>query len=220
MDLNTLATTLAYVGSAIGVAVSIPQIQRIVANPRVAGVSPWMWAIVAVSCSLWMNYGVRTGTWPQVPGNTLIIAGAVTIVVLVPAKMGRARRAGLLALVIALANLVAVTLMAPGSVGFLAFAVGLFAAWPQVFQTVWVRRGLGPSAVSLTSNALAIGAQVLWLAFALITTDVPVIAASILAIGTAGVVLGVEATRRRAAGVSTAAERVLISAAAAPAAAA
>lgn len=213
MDMNTLATTLAYVGSAIGVAVSVPQIQRIVANPRVSGVSPWTWAIVALSCSLWMNYGIQTRTWPQVPGNSLIIAGAVAIVLLVPASWGRARRAGTLALVMAAANLLAASVLSPSSVGFLAFGVGLFAAWPQVFQTVWVRRGMGPSAVSLTSNALAICAQVLWLSFALMTIDVPVIAGSVLAITTAGVVLGVELARRRAAGVPTAAGRVPISAA-------
>ncbi|HSO05489.1 MAG TPA: hypothetical protein VLQ92_13470, partial [Candidatus Limnocylindrales bacterium] len=122
MDIHTFALALAYLGSAIGVVMVMPQILRIVANPHLAGVSPWTWALTSISCTLWLTYGLRSGSLPQVPGNVLLIAGAVAIVLLVPAGWSRSRRAlalggGVLTLVLAS------TQPSPQDVGFLAFGI-------------------------------------------------------------------------------------------------
>lgn len=197
MDTHTLALTLAYLGSAIGVVMVMPQILRIVRHPHMGGVSPWTWSLVAVSCSLWLTYGVRSDSLPQIPGNVLLIAGAVSIVLLVPAAWSRRRRAGGLvaaALVLVLAS----TRLAPDQVGFLAFSIGLFGMWPQVYETVWARRGMGPSAISLTSNALKVAAQLCWLTFAILTVDLPVIAGAVMALSTNALITSVELGRRRA----------------------
>ena len=196
MDLLVLAQVLAYIASAIGVVMVAPQIARIVRHPAMGGVSPWTWAITSVSCSLWLTYGLRSGSMPQVPGNVLLISGAVAIVLLVPAAWSRRRRA--LGLAAVAAVLIAVsTRLTPEQVGFFALAIGLTGMWPQVYETVWLRRGMGPSAISMTSQVLKLVSQSLWMTFALITIDVPVIVAATMTLSTNLVVTLVEAARRR-----------------------
>ncbi|MFC6239139.1 PQ-loop domain-containing transporter [Longivirga aurantiaca] len=193
-----LGTALAYLGSAIGVAMVIPQILRIVRHPHMGGVSPWTWAITVVSCTTWIAYGVRTGSMPQIPGNILLVSGAVAIVLLVPAAWSRAVRAVGLALTTVAMVLVS-TLLEPEVAGFFALAIGLTGMWPQVFETVWLRRGMGPSAISLTSQLLKVVSQLCWLAFAVLTLDVPVLVAAIMTLSTNFVITGVEMARRRGA---------------------
>lgn len=196
MDVHMLALSLAYLGSAIGVVMVMPQILRIVANPHLAGVSPWTWALTSVSCTLWLTYGLRSGSLPQIPGNVLLISGAVAIVLLVPAAWSRSRRAlalGGTGITLVLAS----TQLSPQDVGFFAFGIGLFGMWPQVYETVWARRGLGASAISLTSIWLKIASQVSWLTFAVLTTDLPVAVAGVMSLTTNGLVASVELARRR-----------------------
>ena len=144
MDTLMLANLLAYVGAAIGVVMVVPQIVRIVRNPHLAGVSPWTWALTAVSSTLWLTYGLRSGSMPQIPGNVLLVSGAVAIVLLVPAAWSPGgARSGLAGASAAL--LLASTALAPEQVGFLAFGISLFGMWPQVYETVgpaaaWVPR--------------------------------------------------------------------------------
>lgn len=206
MDTHSLALALAYLGSAIGVVMVMPQIMRIVRHPHMGGVSPWTWSLVAVSSSLWLTYGVRSGSLPQIPGNVLLISGAVTIVLLVPAAWSRARRAaGLAAAAVIL--LLASTQLIPTQVGFLAFSISMFGMWPQVYETVWARRGLGASAISLTSNALKIGSQLCWLSFAILTIDRPVLAGAVMALSTNALISSVELGRRRGSSVAMAASQ-------------
>ena len=196
MTITTLALGLAYLGSAIGVTMVVPQILRILRHPTMGGVSPWTWAIMATSCVLWMTYGVRSGSLPQIPGNVLLVSGAVAIVLLVPAAWSRGRRAASLvgvALVLVLVSL----RLTPEQVGFLAFGIGVFGMWPQVYETVWARRGMGPSAISITSQGLKLASQLCWITFAVLTLDLPVIVSALMALSTNGIVTGVELARRR-----------------------
>ena len=57
----------------------------------------------------------------------------------------------------------------------------------------------GPSAISLTSQALKVVSQLCWLAFAVLTLDVPVLVAAIMTLSTNFVITGVEIARRRSA---------------------
>jgi len=196
VDVLVLAQVLAYVASAIGVLMVAPQIVRIVRHPALGGVSPWTWALTSVSCSLWLTYGLRSGSMPQVPGNVLLISGAVAIVLLVPAAWSRRRRALGLAAVAAALILVS-TRLSPEQVGFFALGIGLFGMWPQVYETVWLRRGQGPSAISMTSQLLKLVSQSLWMTYALITIDVPVIVAATMTLSTNLIVTVVEYARRR-----------------------
>ena len=196
VDLQNFALFLAYLASAIGVLMVAPQILRIVRHPHLGGVSPWTWALTAVGCSLWLTYGLRSHSLPQIPGNVLLISGAVAIVLLVDARWSRPLRALLLVIVTGL--LVALsTALTPEQVGFLAFGLSLTGMWPQVFETVWLRRGRGPSALSMTSQVLKLVSQVLWVTFAVLTFDTPVIVSAVVAITANTIVALVEWTRRR-----------------------
>jgi len=212
VTVTTFALGLAYLGSAIGVAMVVPQILRILRHPTMGGVSPWTWAITATSCVLWLTYGVRSGSLPQIPGNVLLVSGAVAIVLLVPAAWSRRGRAMLLAGV-TLTLVLASAQLTPEQVGFLAFGIGVFGMWPQVFETVWARRGMGPSAISLTSQGLKLASQACWITFAVLTLDVPVIVSALMALSTNGVVTAVELVRRRDAGLELPAyDRALVGA--------
>lgn len=197
MELHTFAQLLAFAGSAVGVVMVAPQIVRTVKHPHLGGVSPWSWAITVVACTLWLTYGLRSGSIPQVPGNVFLVSGAVAIVLLVPAEWSRARRAWALLGVTSTLVLFS-TYLSPEQVGFFAFGIGLFAAWPQVFETVWLRRGMGPSALSMTSQVLKVVGQVLWLSYAVLAVDAPVIVAAVVALSTNALIALVEASRRRA----------------------
>jgi uncharacterized protein with PQ loop repeat len=192
---HTLALTIAYAASVVGVITVVPQILRTVRHPNMRGVAPLSWAISAVACTGWITYGVRAGVAPQIPGNVLLVAGAVAIVLLVPSPLSRSLRA-LLLLTAAMAVVGVSTLLPAEGVGYLAFGIGLFSAWPQVFATL---RGTREDAgVSLTTFSLRTAAAVGWLSYAVIARDVPVVLSAMIMLSTTLLVLVVEASRRTA----------------------
>jgi uncharacterized protein with PQ loop repeat len=197
VDLSAFAQLLAYIASGVGVVMVAPQIVRTIKHPHLGGVSPWAWSLTVVACTLWMTYGVRSHSMPQIPGNVLLVSGAFAIVLLVPAGWSRGRRAAYLLSAVATMVLFS-TYLTPREVGFLAFGIGLFGAWPQVFETVWLRRGMGPSALSMTSQVLKVVGQLLWLSYAVIVVDVPVEIAASVTLCTNLVIAVVEASRRAA----------------------
>src|SRR4051794_18529250 len=93
MQLHTIAEASGYLGSILGIAMVVPQIVRTYRNRTVPGVSALSWALTAVACLTWMFYGVRTGEMPQTPGNVLMGAGAVVVVLAAPSSTPVALRA-------------------------------------------------------------------------------------------------------------------------------
>jgi uncharacterized protein with PQ loop repeat len=192
---HSLALTVAYVASVLGVITVVPQIVRTVRHPHMGGVAPLSWAISVVACTAWITYGFRAGVAPQIPGNVLLVSGSIAIVLLVPSALSRSRRALLLATA-ALAVVTVSTRLTPEAVGFLAFGIGLFSAWPQVFATL---RGTREAAgVSLTTFSLRTAAAVGWLGYAVLARDVPVVLSAVVMLSTTLLVLVVEASRRTA----------------------
>ena len=146
VDLHSFALLLAYAGSAVGVLVVAPQIVRTVKHPHLGGVSPWSWAISAVACTPVAHpTGCARAPCPR-SRNVFPVSGAVAIVLLVPAEWSRARRAWTPPRRHRVPRPLFSTYLSPEQVGFFAFGIGLFAVWPQLFETVWLRRGMGPSA--------------------------------------------------------------------------
>jgi uncharacterized protein with PQ loop repeat len=179
-----LGITLAYLGATLGVCMVVPQILRTVRHPTLGGVSPLTWSLTALACTAWMTYGLRTATWPQVPGNVLLVSGAVAIVVLVPSPASRGRRGVRLALATALLVTTA-ALLPPHAVGYLAFSLGLVSAWPQVYDSVSTWRSGETSGVSVTTWLLKIVSQLCWLSYALTARDFPVTISALVALSTA-----------------------------------
>jgi uncharacterized protein with PQ loop repeat len=191
-----LAFGLAYIGALLGVVMVVPQIIRTIRHPQLTGVAPMAWAFTALSCLLWLVFGVRTGTIPQIPGNVLLVSGAVAIVLLVPSQVSRLRRAVLLGSAAAVLVFIAYQIP-PHTIGYFAFAIGLYSMWPQLYTSVWVNRGGGASGLSISTWTLKVVSQSCWFAYAILLLDFPVIISATFGITTTIVVLAVETSRRR-----------------------
>ncbi len=173
MTTHEIAFGFGYLGAALGVAMVVPQIVRIVRHPSLSGVSPISWALTAIGCLLWMTYGLRSGALPQIPGNVLLVCGAAAVVLLVQSPTSRARRAVLLILGAGLLETTVWVIPTQG-VGYLAFAIGTVSTWPQLYDSVGNWRAHINSGVSLSTWGLRIASQVCWLSYAVGTSDLPV----------------------------------------------
>jgi uncharacterized protein with PQ loop repeat len=193
MHMSTIAVAAGYLGSALGVAMVVPQIVRTLRNRELPGVSALSWALTAVACTTWLLYGVRTAEIPQIPGNVLLVSGAVAVVLLVPSRTSRPVRA--LALVVA-AVLVAVlaVLAPPAAIGTVGGAIGVVSGLPQLLRSV--RRTAGVSAVSATTWALRVASQACWLSYGALLGDLVVVFSALFLLTNALVVLALETARR------------------------
>ena len=191
MSLHTLALDLGYVGATLGVAMVVPQIVRTVRHPTLGGVSPVAWSMTVIACTTWLIYGIRTATIQQIPGNILLVSGAICVVLLVPSAVSRRQRAVTLGAAL-LALVVVAFAVPPHSVGYLAVAIGLTSAWPQVYDSVATWRAGVRSGVSLTTWTLRAASQMCWLTYALTAADVPVAISSTVALSTAMTLLALE----------------------------
>ena len=196
MTTHEIAFGFGYLGAALGVAMVVPQIVRIVRHPSLSGVSPISWALTVLGCLLWFTYGLRSGALPQLPGNLLLVCGAIAVVLLVKSPTSRARRAVLLAVG---GGLLETTgwVIPTQAVGYLAFTVGTVSTWPQLYDSVGNWRAHINSGVSLSTWALRIASQVCWLAYALGTSDAPVAVGACVA-GLTGVAMVALETAARA----------------------
>jgi len=196
VSIDVLVQSLAYLGAVLGVAMVVPQVVRTVRHPALSGVSPVAWSLTVLACSTWLTYGVRTRTIPQIPGNVLLVSGAVAIVLLVPSVWSRRRRALVLGALWSLVMLLAWT-MPPGWVGYFALVVGLFSSWPQVYDSVaGLRAGTGESGVSITTWSIKVVSQTSWLVYAVATGQVAVTISATVALSTALLLVTVESYRR------------------------
>lgn len=196
LPLHPLAVGSGYLGAALGAGMVLPQILRSLQDRSRAGVSPLSWSLTALGCFAWLLYGVRAGEPPQIPGNVIIVAGSVLIVLVVPATLRPGQRAACLFL--AALPLVATAIWAPPEyLGFLALAVVMASSWPQTLQSL-IRTDRAASAVSLGAWAMRAASQVAWLFYALVMGDVPVTVGAIVTLTSALLLLAAE-TRRRSA---------------------
>ena len=193
MEAATFAAAAGYLGSALGVAMVIPQILRTLRNRRLPGVSALSWALMAIACATWLCYGIRTAELPQIPGNVLLVSGAVVVVLLVPSGTPQLLRAlGL----IAAAGLLGVLAVGtpPAVIGGLGGAIGVVSGLPQLVRSA--RRRSAVSAVSPSAWALRAASQACWLSFALLLGDTVVAISAILLLTNALLVLMFETGRR------------------------
>ena len=195
MNVHALALPLAYLGAALGVAMVLPQLARTIRHPDLPGVSALSWSLTSITALTWLAYGLRTAAMPQIPGNILLASGAVAVVLLVPSAVSRTRRSLTLAGA-ALAVVVLGTLLPPQTIGYLAFGVGLFSAWPQLFESFANWRSGGESGLSLTTWSVRVVAATAWLGYGLLAVDLPVLVASGFGLATTIAILGMEASLR------------------------
>jgi uncharacterized protein with PQ loop repeat len=180
-----------YVGSIFGVIMVVPQIVRIVRHPSLPGVSPVSWLLVCLGCLCWLTYGVRTGSAPQVPGNALLVTGAIVVFMLLRTHQSQSRRA--LVLVGSASPVLAVAWLAPAHVpGFMGFSFGLVSSWPQLYDSIGSWRRRVTSGVSIGTWTLRLASQLCWLTFGLGTRDVVVVISAVVSLTTAATLLSLE----------------------------
>jgi uncharacterized protein with PQ loop repeat len=197
VTIHDFAVGLGYLGAALGVVMVVPQIARIVRHPALSGVSPLSWSLTSMACLNWLIYGVRTDAAPQIPGNVLLVSGALVVVLLIQHSVSRARRAALL--VATNAVLVMIALIIPAdTVGYFAFGIGLFAGLPQLADSIANWRGHINSGVSVSAWALRIGSQSCWLAYAIGTSDLAVGISACVVLSTAVAMVFLELAARSA----------------------
>jgi uncharacterized protein with PQ loop repeat len=193
MQLHTAGLALGYLGAALGVAMVLPQIARTLRNRSVPGVSALSWSLTTLACTSWLFYGVRTHELPQIPGNVLLVSGAVVIALAVPSLRGvRVRAAALL--VGALALLALATLAPPAVIGGVAIGIALVSGVPQTIKSL-TRKEAQVSAVSSSSWLLRIASQACWLSYAIALGDATVAISAIVILTNATIVLLSESTR-------------------------
>lgn len=193
MDTAAFAAATGYLGSALGVAMVVPQILRTLRDRRVPGVSALSWALMAIACTAWLLYGIRTAEIPQIPGNVLLVSGAVVVALLVPSRTSQPVRA--LGLAVAGVFLGVLAFLAPAAaIGGIGGAIGVVSGLPQLVRSA--RRTAAVSAVSPLAWGLRSVSQACWLSFALLLDDVVVALSAILLLTNALLVLLLETTRR------------------------
>lgn len=195
LDAHSLAVGSGYLGAALGVGMVAPQILRIRRNPTMPGVSVLSWSLTALSCLTWLLYGVRGGVLPQIPGNVIIVSGAVVVALSAPSAIEVGSRA--IALGFPAAGLVAAaTVLPPQAIAYVAFGIGLLAALPQTL-TSFARADADESAVSIPAWLMRAGSQAAWLLYAVLLGDVAVAVAASVTLASALLLLAIE-TRRSA----------------------
>lgn len=195
MTPHDTALAFGYLGSVLGVVMVVPQIVRILRHPQLPGVSTLSWSLTALACSTWLIYGLRTGSTPQIPGNVLLVSGAVAVVLLAPARHSRLARVA----TISAAGVAAIVLawLIPGhDVGYLGFSIGLFSTWPQLYDSVGNWRARISSGVSVSTWVLRIGSQLCWLAYAIGASDLPVFISACVSLTLAGLLVSFEVAAR------------------------
>lgn len=198
MELHSLALPLGYLGALLGVAMVLPQLTRTIRQPILEGVSAASWAMTSLACLAWLIYGLRADVLPQVPGNVLLIVGAVTIVFLVPSAWSRSSRAASLGS--AAAAIIVMSLFVPlQAVGYVAFVISLVSVSLQLVRSYGNWRSGVESGVSLPTWWVKLAATIAWLSYSVIASDPPVLITSTIALASIIAVFGMETSARQAA---------------------
>lgn len=186
----------AYVGSVLLVVSGAPQLVKILQTRSAEGVSVATWLLILATTIAWAWYGIRTGSMPQIPGNTITAVITIGIVVFSLRIRGNASVrswAPVVAVVACTFAVFALTSAAVAAISGIVLAVA--SRVPQMLES-WhsMRQGLATT-VSIPTWLLIFGGQGAWLIYGVMANDVPVIWVNVLVQIGAGVIVGLEMAR-------------------------
>jgi uncharacterized protein with PQ loop repeat len=190
------AVACGYVGALLCVCMVVPQIAGTFRDRSLPGVSALSWALTGLSSGAWLLYGLRAHEGPQIPGNALVVTGAVVIVLAAPSPIAQRGRAGILATAV-LVLIGSGVLLSAVDVGLVAFGIGIVSTLPQVAKSLVGLPVAGASAVAVPSWLLRAVAQLCWMFFAIVERDGVVLASSSLILCSSLLVSAAELRRRR-----------------------
>ena len=190
---------LAYAGSVLMTAMSLPQIARILRDRSAAGVSLLTWIIFALSGASWFAYGLLVQAPGIIVGNIPFLSTTLPVVMLLLVR--QRNWSWLLAIaapLAAAATVVMVLLQLPSSVsGGIGVACGLLTTVPQLIESLNRRRAGLPSEGALATVGLLLPGQLLWLSYGIFRPDVPIILTNVVAVFVTVSLLVVEGGRSR-----------------------
>lgn len=191
---------LAYAGSVLMTAMSLPQIARILRDRSAAGVSLLTWVIFALSGASWFAYGLLVQAPGIIVGNIPFLCTTLPVVMLLLVRQrGWSSAPAIAAPVLVAAAAIVLLLQLPSAVsGGIGVACGLLTTVPQLIESLSRRRAGLPSEVSLATLGLLLTGQVLWLSYGLFRPDVPIILTNVVAVFVTVSLLVVEGGRRAA----------------------
>jgi uncharacterized protein with PQ loop repeat len=191
-----IATSASYTAAALGCAIAIPQILRLVRTRETAGVSVGSWEVNTLSAVAWLAYGFRTLQGAQVVANACALIGGVAVLWLVLAageqRRGRLTRFTLGATVVS----GAVCLLPMAWLTLPLAATGLLSRIPQMRATAmtwWNRRASG---VAASAWGMSVLCTALWIVAGALTGQAAVVWSSAIACATAALILAAECWAR------------------------
>ena len=197
---------LAYAGSVLMTAMSLPQIARILRDRSAAGVSLLTWIIFALSGASWFAYGLLVQAPGIIVGNIPFLSTTLPVVMLLLVRQRNWSWLAAIAAPLATAAAVVMVLLQLPSVvsGGIGVACGLLTTVPQLIESLSRRRAGLPSEVSLATLGLLLTGQLLWLSYGIFRPDVPIILTNVVAVFVTVTLLVVEGGRsHRTADVNT-----------------
>jgi uncharacterized protein with PQ loop repeat len=191
---------LAYAGSVLMTAMSLPQIARILRDRSAAGVSLLTWIIFALSGASWFAYGLLVQAPGIIVGNIPFLSTTLPVVMLLLVRQRNwSWLPAIAAPLVTAAAVVIVLLQLPSAVsGGIGVACGLLTTVPQLIESLGRRRAGLPSEVSLATLGLLLTGQLLWLSYGIFRPDVPIILTNVVAVVVTVSLLAVEGSRRTA----------------------
>lgn len=189
---------LAYAGSVLMTAMSLPQIVRIVRDRSAAGVSLLTWVIFALSGASWLAYGLLLQAPGIIVGNIPFLSTTVPVVMLLLVRQRNWRwPAAIAGPAVAAGGIVLLLLQLPSAVsGGMGVVCGLLTTVPQLIESLNRRRAGLSSEVSLATLGLLLTGQLLWLSYGIFRPDVPIILTNVVAVLVTVSLLVVEGGRR------------------------
>ncbi|WP_459642810.1 PQ-loop domain-containing transporter [Kineococcus sp. NUM-3379] len=173
---ETLVHTVGLTAATLGVLTSVPQVARLLRDPRAEGLSPASSLLGVLAAGSWLTYGVLLLDPAQLVGNVPGLLGAVLTAALVYRRTGLRQAHGqVLTAAWALALAGVWFLAGVQGVGIAATVVSLVKMAPQIGV---VLRGGSLAALSPGTYLLATVAAVLWTVYGLALGQGSVIACS------------------------------------------
>ncbi|MGB5076103.1 MAG: SemiSWEET family transporter [Sphingorhabdus sp.] len=83
MSAEQTIQVVGYCAAAASVASFFPQAWKVIKTRDVTGLSIRMYALTAVSFSLWLGYGILLGSWTLIAPNAICLAATMFILVMV-----------------------------------------------------------------------------------------------------------------------------------------
>jgi MtN3 and saliva related transmembrane protein len=189
---------LAYAGSVLMTAMSLPQIARILRDRSAAGVSLLTWVIFVLSGTSWFAYGLLVQAPGIIVGNIPFLSTTLPVVMLLLVRQRDWSwpRAIVVPVVAAAVTLLLLLQLPAGLSGAIGVACGLLTTAPQLLESLQRRRAGLPSEVSLATLGLLLTGQALWLSYGIFRPDVPILLTNIVAVFVTVCLLVVEGGRR------------------------